>query len=137
VKIKWDALDDQSAVTVPARPEGGLWTMVRTQLVAPAVIRIEASGSWRLASDLPACGADGMRHWLYGRDQLLTKKAPPGALIGKVGGSCSAADEADVFIVGSVTVLLLEKVAGPLYPTINGAPMHFASHEGELTVRLL
>ena len=136
MKIEWDDLDDRAVVTVPACPEGGLWTLVRTQLVAPAVIRIDASGIWRLAPDLPECGADGLRHWIYGRDLLLTKKAPPGALIGKYGGSCSAADEADIFIVGSATVLLLEKAIGPLYLTINGAPMHFASHQGQLTVRL-
>lgn len=134
--IDWLQLDSQETHAIAARPEGGLWTMVRTQISAPAVIRIEASGGWRVSPDLPECGADGLRHWAYGRENLLTRKAPLGTLIGKFGGSASAADEADIFIVGRLCVLQLDKPSGPLYLTINGAPARFDAHSGALTVQL-
>ena len=136
MSIDWSKLDQQGTHIVPACPEGRLWTMVRTQVSAPAVIRIEASGTWRVADGLPECGPDGLRQWYYGRELLLTRKAPLGALIGKLGGSAGSVDEAEIFVVGSVTVLQIEKAIGPLYLTINGAPAMFAAHNGSLTIKL-
>jgi len=136
MNIEWEAIDKSAAHVIPARPAGGLWTMVRTHLVAPATIRVEASGTWRVAPDLPECGPDGLRHWAYGREGLLTRKAPLGALIGKYGGSSASADEADIFVVGSAAVLTLDKPAGPLYLTINGVPAMFGGHQGALDVLL-
>jgi hypothetical protein len=136
MSIDWSNLDQQETHDVPARPEGRVWTMVRTQISAPAVIRIEASGTWHVANGLPECGPDGLRQWYYGRELLLTKKAPLGALIGKLGGSIGSVDEAEIFVVGSATVLQIEKATGPLYLTINGAPAMFAAHMGSLTIKL-
>ncbi|MDM0026282.1 hypothetical protein [Variovorax saccharolyticus] len=132
--IAWDTIDDAEKLKVPAKPAAGLWTMVRTRVIAPAVLRIEASGSWRPVEGLPWCGPDGLRHWAYGREQLLTRKAPLGALIGKFGGSNGAVDEADIFVIGSVTVLQLDKNTGPLYLTINDAAAFFDDNEGALDV---
>lgn len=132
--IDWLHLDAQEVHTIPACVEGGLWTMVRTQISAPAIVRVEACGSWRVAPDLPACGPDGLRHWAYGREGLLTRKAPLGALIGKFGGSGSATDETDLFVVGCVAVIQLDKSSGPLYLTINSSPACFGGHSGQLSV---
>lgn len=134
MSIDWLHLDARETHDIPARVDDGLWTMVRTQVSAPALMRIEASGRWRVAPELPECGPDGLRHWAYGREGLLTRKAPLGALVGKFGGSGSAADETDVFVVGGLAVIQLEKASGPLYLTINGAPSCFSGHSGALTV---
>ena len=75
MSIDWDTLDAREDHTVPARPEGGLWTMVRTHISAPAMLRIEASGAWRVAGELPECGPDGLRHWAYGREGLALSEA--------------------------------------------------------------
>ena len=132
--IDWEELDDLETVTVPAKPIAGLWTLVRTHIVAPAVLRIEASGIWRPVDGLPSCGPDGLRHWAYGRELLLTRKAPLGALIGKFGGSSGAFDESEIFMIGRVTVLQVDKNTGPFYLTINDAPAFFDDNEGELDV---
>jgi hypothetical protein len=134
--IDWQNLDEKSVITVPAKPAAGLWTLVRSYVSGPRIIRIEAQGTWSPAAGLPPCGADGMRHWAFGRDLLLTKKAPFGALVGKIGGSNISTDEADIFLVGSVAVLTIDKSVGPLYLTINDAPAFFEDNVGELVVKI-
>ena len=79
---------------------------------------------------------DGLRHWMFGRDQLLCKKAPLGALIGKIGGSNIATEESEIFLVGSVAVLAIDKTTGPLYLTINDAPGFFDDNTGALNVTI-
>jgi PA-IL-like protein len=135
--IEWKKLDDQNSVVVPAKPATGLWTLVRTFVGNSQIIRIEAEGQWKPVSglDLP-CGADGLRHWIFGRDQLLCKKAPLGALIGKIGGSNISTDDSEIFLVGSVAVLICDKAAGPLYLTINDAPGCFDDISGALSVTI-
>jgi hypothetical protein len=134
--IDWNGLDRQTVVTVPARPASGLWTLVRSYLSSPQIIRIGAEGSWTAASGLPSCGPDGLPHWAFGRDALLFKKAPLGALIGKIGGSIAGVDDRDVFLVGSASVLTIDKSAGPLFLTINDAPGFFEDNTGALTVAI-
>jgi hypothetical protein len=134
--IDWEKLDETYSIVVPAKPKRGLWTPVRTYLTAPVIIRIEAEGTWKPVDFLNECSADGLRHWIFGRDQLLTKKAPLGALIGKIGGSNIATDEAEIFLVGSDAVISAEKSVGPLWLTINDAPYSFDDNSGTLVVRI-
>lgn len=133
--IHWDNLDDSTVIAVPARPASGLWTLVRTYVHGPHIIRIEAAGLWCPVAGLDACGPDGLQHWAFGRDRLLTKKAPLGALIGKIGGSNLTTDD-DIFVVGSMAVLTIDKVSGPLFLTINDAPGCFDDNTGELQVTI-
>src|SRR3712207_4980475 len=102
--INWAALDNAVRIVVPARPDIGLWTLARGLVSGPQIIRLEAKGTWSPAEGLPACGPDGLRHWAFGRDRLLTKKAPLGALIGRFSGSNIDTDDADIFLIGSVAV---------------------------------
>ena len=132
--IDWKNIDKEFKFKVPAKPTDGLWTLVRSYINGPTIIRLQASGRWTPIAGLPSCGADGLRHWAFCRDMLLTKKAPLGALIGKFGGSNGAADEAEIFLVGAATILSVEKAVGPLYLTINDAPAHFDDNEGEIEV---
>jgi hypothetical protein len=134
--IDWQALDEESEIEVPAKPAKGIWTPVRSYVSNPTIIRIEAEGEWKPVEILPPCTADGFRHWAFGRDLLLTKKAPLGALIGKIGGSNIATDETEIFLVGSSAVISVEKSAGPLWLTINDAPWFFEDNSGILTVQI-
>jgi hypothetical protein len=136
--IDWRNLDSESEVTVPAKPVSGLWTLVRTYVSGPQIIRLEADGTWAPTGGLPACNADGLLQldWALGRDALLFKKAPLGALIGKIGGSIAGADDADLFLVGSVAVLTIDKAVGPLYLTINDAPARLDDNAGALKVKI-
>jgi|HubBroStandDraft_6_1064221.scaffolds.fasta_scaffold1012325_1 hypothetical protein len=135
--IDWKKLDDQSRVVVPAKPANGLWTLVRSYVGSSQIIRIEAQGQWKPVPgvELP-CGADGLQHWMFGRDHLLYKKAPLGALIGKIGGSNISTEESEIFLVGSTAVLTIDKILGPLYLTINDAPGCFDDNSGELNVTI-
>jgi hypothetical protein len=129
----WSALDSKDRIEIPARPRNGIWTPARGYLAAGSILRIEASGAWQPLAGTP-CGADGLRHWAYGRDRLLTKNAPIGALIGKVGGGNAYAADADIIVIGSLCVLKLDKSEGPLYLTINDAQDGFDDNDGFLTV---
>jgi hypothetical protein len=129
----WSALDSRDSVEIPARPRSGIWTPARGYLAAGTILRIEASGEWRPLPNT-SCGADGLRHWAYGRDRLLTKNAPIGTLIGKLGGSNAFAVDADIVVIGGLCILRLEKNEGPLYLTINDAPDGFDDNDGFLTV---
>jgi hypothetical protein len=131
----WD--QTKTGIAVPAKPAQALWTPVLDYVTGPVVLRITAEGSWRPAASLPPCGPDGLTHWAFGRDFLLWKKAPLGALIAKIGGSVAGIDDStDIFLVGSRGVLNLEKAAGPLYLTINDAPSAFDDNDGALTVAI-
>ena len=135
--IDWTKLDDEFRVVVPAKPAAGLWTLVRTFVSNSQIIRLEAEGEWSPVSDLGLrCGADGLRSWIFGRDQLLFKKAPLGALIGKIGGSNTSTEESEIFLVGSVAVFQIDKAVGPLYLTINDAPGFFDDNSGALSVTI-
>jgi hypothetical protein len=112
-----------------------LWTLARSYVAASQIIRIEAQGLWRPVAGLDCCGPDGFQHWAFGRDRLLTAKAPLGALIGKIGGSNIATDE-NTFVIGSVAVITVEKIVGPLFLTINDAPNCFDDNTGELIVTI-
>jgi hypothetical protein len=134
--IDWKKLDETSSVSVPARPATGLWTVVRSYVSTGQIIHIEARGTWRPVAEFDSCGGDGMRHWAFAGDRLLCKKAPLGALIGKIGGSGASSDDSEIFLVGSVAVITIDKTQGPLYLTINDAPEFFGDNDGSLEVTI-
>ena len=129
----WSALDSKDIVEIPAQPRSGIWTPARGFIAAGSILRIEATGQWRPLPNT-SCGADGLRHWAYGRDRLLTKNAPLGALIGKVGGGNAYAADSDIMVIGSLCVLKLDKSDCPFYLTINDALDGFDDNDGFLTV---
>ena len=57
-------------------------------------------------------------------------------MIGRFGGSNIAADDSDIFLVGTVAVLHIEKTVGPLYLTINDAAEGFDDNLGEVIVTM-
>ena len=131
----WKNLDERDRVQIPAKPESGIWTPARSYVGTGMILRLHVSGQWKPLPNTP-CGADGLRHWAYGRDRLLTKSAPLGTLVGKIGGGNMDA-EGDILVVGSLCVLKIDKTEGPLYLTINDAPDGFDDNEGSLVVTFL
>jgi hypothetical protein len=135
--IDWEKLDDSNTVSVPAKPESGLWTPVRSLVNALQIIKFEATGEWRPIAGMGPCTADGFKHWAFGRERLLTNRAPIGALIARVGGSNISTLEPDILVVGTIAVILVpDKVSGPLYLTINDAPGYFDDNSGALEVTI-
>jgi hypothetical protein len=131
----WEAVSGQP-ISLLARPGVGLWTPVIDYVTGPLILRIGAEGVWKPVESLPACTADGFKEWFFGRDWLLTKNAPLGALIGKIGGSNISTSDADIFLIGSYAVITVDNRTGPLYLTINDAPPFFSDNSGEIKVTI-
>lgn len=132
----WERLNAAPSLDIPAKPKHGLWTVARSRLAPPVVLRISAEGEWSFAADLKLCDPSGLQRWPFGQDQLLCKKARPGALIAKVGGSDSSPDDGDVFVIGTFAVLTLDKSTGPLYFTINDVPGFYDDNSGSVRVTI-
>jgi len=145
ISKSWRTVDnplapDSFEFKVPAKPANAIWTRILDYVAPPVTLRISASGTWKPVDFLAECGADGFRHWVYDRSLLLMKKAPLGALIGKIGGSDSSEEESEIFLVGSSAVITytdLQKTPpfGPLYLTINDTRFGLEDNTGVLTVK--
>lgn len=132
----WQDIDQKNPVTVPAKPAKGLWTLARSRVAQPQILRITAEGKWTPIAGLGPCGPDGFRRWPFSRDQLIVKNAPFGALIAKVGGSDSSFETDNTFVIGSVAELALDKISGPLFFTINDVPGFYDDNSGEVEVTI-
>lgn len=131
----WRRLLKGTEFEVPAKPARALWTPVLDYVSGPVILRISATGAWQPVGWLPSCGPDGYAHWAFTREPLISKKAPLGALIAKIGGSNAGVDDgADLVLIGSHAVLTVDKASGPLYLTINDAPSGFDDNLGSLTI---
>jgi hypothetical protein len=86
-------------------------------------LRFEAAGQWTcLGAAVQPCGPDGHRILPWPTERLVLTKCPPGALIGKLGGSAAGYDDGTVFAIGSRTIVSVgEKKNNFLYIGINGA----------------
>src|ERR1700720_4327593 len=118
----------------------GIWTIITTVAGAPLALdypwygvcelddqytrlRFEAEGEWAcLGAAVRPCGPNGYPDLPWAADRLLLAKFPPGALIGKLGGSPVGSDDGAVFVIGSRTVVSIgDKKNNFLYIGINGA----------------
>ena len=132
----WERFDARPILEVPAKPANGLWTLARTRLPSPTLLRISAEGRWTFLAGLEPCGPDGLQRWPFGQDQLLCKKARPGALLAKVSGSASSIDDSDIYVIGAFAVLSLDQATGPLYFTINDVPGFYDDNSGAVSVTI-
>lgn len=132
----WERFDGRTEFEIPAKPESGLWTLARCRLTPPTVLRVTAEGRWTFLRGLEPCGPDGLQRWPFGQDLLLCKKARPGALLAKVGGSDSSADDNEIIVIGTFAVLSLDKATGPLYFTINDVPGFYDDNSGAASVTI-
>jgi hypothetical protein len=126
---------DVKVAKVPAKPTG-IWTLTHEFVKGPALIKVEATGTWAYSSGRP-CGPDGDLNALLSADQMIAGGVSPGALLIKVGGSTAAVSDGLVRVAGSTAVIRIdEKTAGPIFLTINDAVSGFADNSGELDAKV-
>jgi hypothetical protein len=138
-------------VKIPAQPaRSALWTVALELVCGPRLLRMTVVEHAQDSSPVPAewniepgvpCSSNGLPAAPAG--ECLSPNAPPGALVGKLGGSASdfpagappAYAGARVFAVGSQAVIRISAdEIGPVYLTMNDAIRSFAGHSGELHV---
>ena len=96
-------------------------------------LRIEADGEWKLLPNLDlTCGPDGRSDIPISNDALFVPSCPPGALIGRIGGSSAdrTIDNAEakvgapiVIAIGKVCMVPLKDLPhGPVFIGINIRP---------------
>jgi hypothetical protein len=138
----WDTAE---STVVPARPDHGYWTKIFDYVDAPRRLKFEVpetnaqglQNQWSYAPQ-KTCFADGDYKAPVNPANCLFADAPPGALIGKIGGSkAGKSDGSKLFVVGSFCVLDLDdKTKGPLYLTMNADPMSSLERSGELSIMI-
>jgi hypothetical protein len=123
---------------VVARP-AGLWTLVADFIEGPALLRITADpqDSWSYSDIQTAtCGPDGDPRALIATTRCLVPSAPVGALVGKIGGSSAASNDAKPFAVGHNCVVRVPDDGGPLYLSINDEPAGMDNNAQTIEVRV-
>lgn len=141
-----------SELEIPAKPDG-IWTRVLDYVGPSRRLLFTATGRWVWqdpASQPPSgvsaypkapdpkgeCGPDGDLGTSVS-EECLSPDALPGALIGKIGGSSASVKNTSAFAVGSYCVLeVAETSKGPLFLTINDAPLGMADNSGKLLVSI-
>lgn len=122
---------------IPAKPAGGLWTMVHEIVTGPCLVKIEAEGTWQYADEKEAkCGPDGQVGSYLSASRCINDKAPVGALVAKVGGSTADQGGKETFVAGSFCVAKLEAKSGALFLTINDVPAGYADNQGKLKIQV-
>ena len=134
--------DDGMKVTIPAKGNGGYWTLVLEYLDGSGKLMFvvpddedEHPQRWTLGEGM-LCTADGDPKAPINPANCILANATPGALIAKIGGSTAGKnDGAKVFVVGRFCVLDLdETIKGPLYLTMNSDVMSESERGGEIRV---
>lgn len=129
--IQWSVV--HPAGKVSAAPPG-VWSLAVEYVKGPALIKIEASGTWTYSPG-KSCGPDGDRNALLSAAQMIVPAAPVGALVAKIGGSTAVTADGTVYVVGSQAYIrLADDQGGPLFLTINDDLPGFTGNDGELSV---
>lgn len=112
------------------------WLPIGDTIRGLSHLQITASGRWTMWDAVLPCGPDGISGSLLPADQLLVADCPPGALIGKIGGSSASTSDSKPFAIGRQCVIAIpEHAVGPLFVGINGSVGHVTVTE-ELVVTL-
>ena len=105
-------------------PPGGFrmpWHRVTDVIRGPTHLLIAATGSWAaIPGVLAACGPNGFSGLDLPADRIVLPDAPPGALIGRLGGSSASLKVDGVFPIGlDCVVQLPANSVGQLFVTFN------------------
>ena len=111
----------------------GLWTPVYEYLPPGTMVRILAWDAWSYSGQMAQCGPDGHRLSFVSPQNCITKDAPVGALICKVGGG-TADVKGTIFPAGSASIFTVPDGGGGLFMTINDELAGFDDNAGEVTV---
>jgi hypothetical protein len=84
-------------------------------------LMITATGSWSPMPGLLApCVPDGLAGLVLPPDRTVLSDAPPGALIGRIGGSSAGLKADGAFVIGTSCVVPVQAGSiGPLYVSFN------------------
>jgi len=97
------------------------WHCVTDVIRGPTHLRIAATGNWWAMPDvLAACGPNGFTGLAFPADRVVLPDAPPGALIGRIGGSSASLKVDGAFPIGiDCVVQLPTNSVGPLFVSFN------------------
>jgi hypothetical protein len=103
-----------AVITVP-------WIPVVDAIRGATHLRISATGNWSPLPGLLAwCGPDGLGGLVLPADRVVLADAPPGALIGRIGGSSASLKADGAFVIGSCCVVAVPAGSiGPLFISFN------------------
>ncbi len=132
-KMSWV---DLPAVKVNAKP-GGIWTWGNDWVEGPALIRIEATGTWRYSQSAGECTPDGDPASLLSARNTILPDAPVGSLLVKIGGGTAAFKDGKIFAAGQKAILQIDAgSSGPLLFTINDEPGGMSDNSGTVDVKI-
>jgi hypothetical protein len=97
------------------------WIRLAESLRGATFLTFTATGSWTALPGLLApCGPDGLTGLALAADRVVLADAPPGALIGRIGGSSAGIKADGAFVIGSNAVVAVPAgSAGPLFIGFN------------------
>ena len=106
---------------VPAGAFHMPWHRVTDVIRGPTHLQIVATGSWTAIREvLAACGPNGFAGLSLPADRVVLTDAPPGALIGRLGGSSASLKADGAFPIGiDCVVQLPANSVGPLFVSFN------------------
>jgi hypothetical protein len=116
--VTWTAIPSQrvqpGSVIVP-------WVQVVDGIGNATHLQIIARGQWTALPGLLApCGPDGLAGLILPADRVVLADAPPGALIGRLGGSSASLKADGAFVIGSSCVVKVPDAGiGPLFISFN------------------
>jgi hypothetical protein len=126
--VTWTPID-----TLPL-PDGSInvpWLRLVASLRGATHLCFEATGEWIAIPGLLApCGPDGLSGLALPADRVVIADAPPGALIGRIGGSSASLKAEGAFVIGSSAVVSVPAGSiGPLFVSFNivGRPVAVTS----------
>jgi hypothetical protein len=113
------------------------WHRVTDVIRGPTHLLIAATGSWSAIPEVLAeCGPNGFAGLSLPADRVVLPDAPPGALIGRFGGSSASLKADGAFPIGvDCVVQLPANSVGPLFVSINivARPVDVASFTIEVS----
>jgi hypothetical protein len=128
--------DWQSFAQVKPVELRAFWHKAADHVGAGKLLRFSATGKWSVLAGVE-CGPDGLPGFPLPYDKLLVPTAPPGALIGKLGGSTADQKDGTIFTIGSFAVFAVpDKSSGPLYIGVNAIPGAPISKLDELELKI-
>lgn len=116
--MTWTPID-----TLPL-PTGSVsvpWIRLADSLRGATFLTFAATGAWTALPGLLApCGPDGLTGLGLATDRVVLVDAPPGALIGRIGGSSAGIKADGIFVIGSNAVIAVPAGStGPLFISFN------------------
>ena len=121
--VNWTKIGEL-ALPVPSAASftaGVPWLTVVEVIAGATHLKVSATGSGEAMPGLLApCGPDGLAGLTLPPERLVLPDAPPGALIGRIGGSSATIKGDGVFVIGgSCATAIAAGSIGPLYVGFN------------------